>query len=249
MPETAYNHEQVELKWSQRWAASPELYQAADDGARPRYYVLEMLPYPSGVLHMGHVRNYSIGDTLARYMWMRGHDVMHAMGWDAFGLPAENAAIQRGQHPAKWTLANVAHMKKQLQRMGFAYDLSLIHIFRYRQMREGSLKYENLVYIGLPAFVEHEDPHLLARTSPGGVRLGKVSICEKRCNIWGVGPVEKGHGVAVVSSQIKECSVLVWVCQIEEMSGPSTESTVEHKNILVGEPNQVRPTGAMEGGS
>ena len=122
MPETAYNHEQVELKWSQRGAASPELYQAADDGARPRYYVLEMLPYPSGVLHMGHVRNYSIGDTLARYMWMRGHDVMHAMGWDAFGLPAENAAIQRGQHPAKWTLANVAHMKKQLQRMGFAYD-------------------------------------------------------------------------------------------------------------------------------
>jgi leucyl-tRNA synthetase len=122
MPETAYNHEQIELKWSRIWAQSPALYQAADDGARPRYYVLEMLPYPSGVLHMGHVRNYSIGDTLARYMWMRGHDVMHAMGWDAFGLPAENAAIQRGMHPAKWTLANVAHMKKQLLRMGFAYD-------------------------------------------------------------------------------------------------------------------------------
>ena len=122
MPETAYNHEQVEVKWSRRWAASPELYQAADDGARPRYYVLEMLPYPSGVLHMGHVRNYSIGDTLARYMWMRGYDVMHAMGWDAFGLPAENAAIQRGLHPARWTMSNVAHMKQQLLRMGFAYD-------------------------------------------------------------------------------------------------------------------------------
>jgi leucyl-tRNA synthetase len=122
MPETQYNHEPIELKWSERWSADPALYQAADDGVRPRYYVLEMLPYPSGRLHMGHVRNYSIGDTLARYMWMKGHDVLHAMGWDAFGLPAENAAIQRKQHPADWTFSNVAHMKVQLERMGFAYD-------------------------------------------------------------------------------------------------------------------------------
>ena len=103
MPEKPYNHEEVELKWSERWAAQPELYKAADDGVKPRYYVLEMLPYPSGRLHMGHVRNYSIGDTLARYMWMRGYDVMHPMGWDAFGMPAENAAIKRNQHPALWT--------------------------------------------------------------------------------------------------------------------------------------------------
>jgi leucyl-tRNA synthetase len=122
MPEKPYNHEEVELKWSENWAAQPELYKAADDGSKPRYYVLEMLPYPSGRLHMGHVRNYSIGDTLARYMWMRGYDVMHPMGWDAFGLPAENAAIKRNMHPAEWTFSNVAHMKKQLARMGFAYD-------------------------------------------------------------------------------------------------------------------------------
>ena len=122
MPEKPYNHEEVELKWSERWAAQPELYKAADDGVKPRYYVLEMLPYPSGRLHMGHVRNYSIGDTLARYMWMRGYDVMHPMGWDAFGMPAENAAIKRNQHPALWTFSNVGHMKKQLARMGFAYD-------------------------------------------------------------------------------------------------------------------------------
>jgi len=122
MPEKPYNHEEVELKWSARWAAQPDLYKAADDGSKPRYYVLEMLPYPSGRLHMGHVRNYSIGDTLARYMWMRGYDVMHPMGWDAFGLPAENAAIKRNLHPADWTFSNVAHMKKQLARMGFAYD-------------------------------------------------------------------------------------------------------------------------------
>jgi leucyl-tRNA synthetase len=122
MPEKPYNHQEIELNWSQRWTADADLYKAADDGAKPRYYVLEMLPYPSGRLHMGHVRNYSIGDTLARYQWMRGFDVLHPMGWDAFGLPAENAAIKNNRHPSEWTHSNIAHMKKQLQRMGFAYD-------------------------------------------------------------------------------------------------------------------------------
>ena len=122
MPEKPYNHQEIELKWSDRWAAQPDLYKAKNDGSKPRYYVLEMLPYPSGVLHMGHVRNYSLGDTLARYMWMKGYDVLHPMGWDAFGLPAENAAIQRKRHPQDWTLENIAHMKKQLLRMGFSYD-------------------------------------------------------------------------------------------------------------------------------
>ncbi|MBI5087150.1 MAG: leucine--tRNA ligase [Acidobacteria bacterium] len=122
MPEKPYNHQEIELKWSGRWSADRSLYKADDDGSKPRYYVLEMLPYPSGRLHMGHVRNYSIGDTLARYQWMRGYDVLHPMGWDAFGLPAENAAIKNKRHPAEWTVSNVAHMKKQLQRMGFAYD-------------------------------------------------------------------------------------------------------------------------------
>lgn len=122
MPEKPYNHEEIELKLSAQWAADPTLYKAADDGAKPRYYVLEMLPYPSGRLHMGHVRNYSIGDTLARYMWMNGYDVLHPMGWDAFGLPAENAAIKNRMHPGDWTVSNIAHMKKQLMRLGFAYD-------------------------------------------------------------------------------------------------------------------------------
>ena len=122
MPEKTYEHQTIELKWSESWAAQPDLYKAKDDGAKPRYYVLEMLPYPSGRLHMGHVRNYSIGDTLARYQWMRGYDVLHPMGWDAFGLPAENAAIKNKRHPREWTVSNIAHMKVQLQRMGFSYD-------------------------------------------------------------------------------------------------------------------------------
>ena len=114
MPEQPYDHQPIELKWSERWSAQSDLYRAKDDGSRPRYYVLEMLPYPSGRLHMGHVRNYSIGDALARYKWMRGFDVLHPMGWDAFGLPAENAAIKNKRHPREWTLANIAHMKRQL---------------------------------------------------------------------------------------------------------------------------------------
>src|SRR5579863_7731042 len=120
-----YDHNQIELKWEQRWNSDPKLYAADANSNAPKYYVVEMLPYPSGRLHMGHVRNYSIGDALARYMWMRGYNVLHPMGWDAFGLPAENAAIQHGRHPAEWTKSNIAQMKRQHNRMAFAYDWRL----------------------------------------------------------------------------------------------------------------------------
>src|SRR5262249_46773018 len=123
--EQRYDPQQIEQKWAARWQADPGLYAAeGHDSKRKKYYVLEMLPYPSGVLHMGHVRNYSIGDALARYMWMNGHNVLHPMGWDAFGLPAENAAIKNNVHPKKWTLGNIARMKEQMNRLGFAYDWS-----------------------------------------------------------------------------------------------------------------------------
>jgi leucyl-tRNA synthetase len=115
-----YDPAAFEPRWAEQWAAANPLLGAHAGG--PRYYVLEMLPYPSGALHMGHVRNYAIGDALARFLWMRGYDVLHPMGWDSFGLPAENAAIKNQSHPRVWTLANIAHMKRQDQRFGFAYD-------------------------------------------------------------------------------------------------------------------------------
>jgi len=121
--ELRYDPAAIEPKWQQRWAADPKLYAAEPVSCgKPKYYVLEMLPYPSGQLHMGHVRNYSIGDALARHMWMRGYNVLHPMGWDAFGLPAENAALKNDTPPREWTLGNIAAMKRQMERLGLGYD-------------------------------------------------------------------------------------------------------------------------------
>ena len=117
-----YDAQSVEKKWFERWQQDASLYAAEPNSTKKKFYVLEMLPYPSGALHMGHVRNYSIGDALARYMWMNGYNVLHPMGWDSFGLPAENAAISNNTPPREWTLRNIANMKAQMKRLGFAYD-------------------------------------------------------------------------------------------------------------------------------
>jgi leucyl-tRNA synthetase len=119
--EERYPFQTIEPKWQQRWEAE-HIFEVQEKTDQPKYYLLEMLPYPSGRIHMGHVRNYSIGDVLTRFLRMRGYNVLHPMGWDAFGLPAENAAIENRIHPAEWTFANIAEMKAQLQRMGFSYD-------------------------------------------------------------------------------------------------------------------------------
>ncbi len=116
-----YNPQQIEAKWQARWAQQ-KLFEAEADPKRKKYYVLEMLPYPSGDIHMGHVRNYSIGDALARYMWMKGYNVLHPIGWDAFGLPAENAAIKSQRHPSEFTFNHIDRMRAQLQHLGFSYD-------------------------------------------------------------------------------------------------------------------------------
>jgi len=121
MMEERYQPKKIEEKWQRIWEEGKS-FRVSENSRLPKYYLLEMFPYPSGQIHMGHVRNYSIGDVIARYKRMRGYNVLHPMGWDAFGLPAENAAIERGVHPAKWTMENIAYMRDQLKKMGFSYD-------------------------------------------------------------------------------------------------------------------------------
>ncbi|MDI3480463.1 MAG: leucyl-tRNA synthetase [Tepidanaerobacteraceae bacterium] len=116
-----YDFKAIESKWQKYWEEQ-KLYRAVEDSAKPKYYCLEMFPYPSGKLHMGHVRNYSIGDVVARFKRMNGYNVLHPMGWDAFGLPAENAAIKHGIPPAKWTWDNIENMRNQLKSLGLSYD-------------------------------------------------------------------------------------------------------------------------------
>lgn len=121
--EERYNPQAIEEKWQARWQAE-NAFACSHESDKPKYYVLEMFPYPSGNIHMGHVRNYSIGDVVARSKRMQGFNVMHPMGWDAFGLPAENAAIKNNTHPAEWTYANISNMRTQLKRLGYSYDWS-----------------------------------------------------------------------------------------------------------------------------
>src|SRR3954449_13128350 len=113
----------ADSRWQARWDER-ECFRADSNSDKPKTYVLEMFPYPSGRIHMGHVRNYTMGDVIARYRRMQGHEVLHPMGWDAFGMPAENAAMERKVHPGEWTRANIAAMRDQLKRIGFALDWS-----------------------------------------------------------------------------------------------------------------------------
>lgn len=155
--ESSYIPSEIEPKWQQFWEEE-RLFYATVNPSRSKYYLLEMFPYPSGRIHMGHLRNYTIGDVVARYKTMQGFNVIHPMGWDAFGMPAENAAIKARTHPAIWTYNNIAQMKDQLKRMGFSYDWSKelatsdVSYYRWEQlmfvkMYERGLAYRDQAYV------------------------------------------------------------------------------------------------------
>jgi leucyl-tRNA synthetase len=155
--EAKYFPRDIEKKWQEFWERE-KLFEAVEDPSRRKYYLLEMFPYPSGRIHMGHVRNYSIGDVVARYLRMQGYNVLHPMGWDAFGMPAENAAIKAKTHPAKWTYDNIDYMRDQLKKLGFSYDWSRelatcdASYYRWEQlffikMYERGLAYKRSAYV------------------------------------------------------------------------------------------------------
>ena len=129
-----YDPTEIEPKWQQVWE-DEGLYRASDDpdDPRPRFYALDMFPYPSGDLHMGHAEAFSGGDAIARFRWLQGYNVLHPIGWDSFGLPAENAAIKRGIHPKEWTYANIEQQAASFRRMGFSFDWTRrLHTLRPR---------------------------------------------------------------------------------------------------------------------
>ena len=149
--EGRYNPHKIELKWQKRWEEN-KIFKTKIEKDKPKFYELEMFPYPSGKIHMGHVRNYSIGDVIARYKRMKGYNVMHPMGFDAFGMPAENAAIEHNLHPETWTRENITTMTKQLKRMGFSYDWDDVVItsdpeyYRWEQKLFIEMLKKNMVY-------------------------------------------------------------------------------------------------------
>jgi leucyl-tRNA synthetase len=140
--DTRYSPEKIELKWQRYWEEN-KTFEVETDMSRPKYYLLEMFPYPSGRLHMGHVRNYTIGDVVSRYKVMRGYEVLHPMGWDAFGLPAENAAIENKTHPSAWTRQSIDHMRGQLKRFGYSYDWRR----EFATCDPGYYKWEQLIFV------------------------------------------------------------------------------------------------------
>jgi leucyl-tRNA synthetase len=216
-----YSPAEIEPKWQAVWDADASLYAAeGHDSDKQKYYCLEMLPYPSGKLHMGHVRNYAIGDALARHMWMRGYNVLHPMGWDAFGLPAENAALKNNTPPREWTLANIAAMRKQMRRMGLSYDWStevttcLPEYYRWNQwfflkMFEAGLAYR---------------------------KKSKVNWCPECCTVLANEQVIGGRCWRHEDTVVEQRDLTQWFLRITKYS----DELLDELNKLEGWPEKVR---------
>jgi leucyl-tRNA synthetase len=192
MTSERYNPREAEPRWQAAWA-DKRIFETSNEDPRPKYYVLEMFPYPSGRIHMGHVRNYTMGDVIARYMRAKGKNVLHPMGWDAFGLPAENAAILNKRHPRDWTRQNIANMKKTHRRFAFSYDwdreVSTCEPEYYRwnqwfflKMLERGLAYKRTSAVN---WCPKEETVLSNEQSSGGIcwRCG-TSVIKKEIEQW-----------------------------------------------------------------
>jgi leucyl-tRNA synthetase len=215
-----YHPERVETKWFERWQHDTALYAAEARSTKPKYYVLEMLPYPSGALHMGHVRNYSIGDALARYMWMNGYNVLHPMGWDSFGLPAENAAIANNTPPRDWTLRNIANMKAQMKRLGFGYDWS----------REVTTCFPEYYRWNQWFFLKMYERDLAYR------KKSKVNWCPKCCTVLANEQVVNGNCWRHEDTPVEQRELEQWFLRITSYA----DELLRDLDILSGWPEKVR---------
>ncbi|RQW83323.1 MAG: leucine--tRNA ligase, partial [Geobacter sp.] len=207
----------VEEKWQRFWEES-SAFRATRNENKEKYYLLEMFPYPSGRIHMGHVRNYSIGDVIARFMRMRGRNVLHPMGWDAFGMPAENAAIQHKSHPGAWTYENIEYMRSQLKKLGFSYDwdreIATCHVDYYR--------WEQLIFLKM-----YEKGLAYKKNS-------FVNWCPKCETVLANEQVEDG-GCWRCDSEVVQKELDQWFLRITEYA----EELLEYTNKLPGWPERV----------
>ena len=219
--EVRYNPAEIEPRQQAAWDADPTLYAAEPlSSSKPKYYLVEMLPYPSGVLHMGHMRLYAIGDALARHGWMTGKNVLHPMGWDAFGLPAENAAIKNNTPPREWTLSNIATMRTQMQRIGLSYEWDrevttcLPDYYRWNQW----------------FFLEMLKRDLAYR------KKSKVNWCPKCCTVLANEQVVNGHCWRHEDTLVEQRDLTQWFFRITRYA----DELLDDLDTMVGWPEKVR---------
>ncbi|MEW6608560.1 MAG: leucine--tRNA ligase, partial [bacterium] len=217
MNKEGYPFVEIETKWQKFWEEN-QIFKTISSKKKPKYYCLEMFPYPSGKIHMGHVRNYAIGDVIARFKRMQGYEILHPMGWDAFGLPAENAALEKGVHPAKWTLQNIKYMRGQLKKLGFSYDWN----------REIATCYQDYYKWNQWLFLKFYEKGLVYK------KEAEVNWCEKCQTVLANEQVEKGLCWRC-SSVVKSKKLDQWFFKITDYA----DRLLEEQNLLENWPQRV----------